>query len=250
MEFHNMSIIIPAMDETYSLEQTVRTVFETCKTEDIAEFIIVLCERTSAACRQTAERLVAQYQDKTPIYIHDQTLPFAGGAVQEGFRLAVGSHVLMMSADLETDPNLVRRFIELARHDPEEVITASRWISGGGFHNYNKVKLVCNCIFEKAIALLFGVKLTDLTYGYRCFPAQLVKSIRWEEYKHPFFLETALKPIRLGVRFEEIPAQWEARTEGVSQNSFFANFRYFKTAWHVRFMPKEKITEHPSSHNS
>ena len=37
------------------------------------------------------------------IYIHAQKLPFVGGAVQEGINLAKGSHLVMMSADLETD---------------------------------------------------------------------------------------------------------------------------------------------------
>ena len=68
-----------------------------------------------------------------------------------------------------------------------------------------------------------------------------MKSIRWEELKHPFFLETALKPLRLKVRFIEIPGHWAARTEGVSQNSFFANFKYFKTAFHNRFLTKDRI---------
>lgn len=239
--YQGVSILIPAMDETYSLEQTVDIIWDTCAPEDIAEFIIILCDRTSRECRETAEKLVRKYQDKTRIYIHDQVKPFAGGAVQDGFDLAVGSHVIMMASDLETPPQLVRKYIALAKENPEKVITASRWIKGGGFKGYNKIKLICNIIFEKTIALFFGVKLSDLTYGYRCLPAKLVKSIVWEEVKHPFFLETALKPIRLGVEFIEVPAQWEARTEGVSQNSFFANFKYFKTAWHVRFMKVSEI---------
>ena len=68
-----------------------------------------------------------------------------------------------------------------------------------------------------------------------------MKSINWEELKHPFFLETALKPLRLGVKFVEVPAKWKARTEGESVNGFFANFMYFRTAWHNRFMRPENI---------
>ena len=196
--YQGATILIPAMDETYSLEQTVDTVWETCAQEDIAEFIMILCDRTTPECRSTAERLVERYQDKVHIYIHDQTKPFAGGAVQEGFDLAVGSHVVMMASDLETPPQLVQQFIELAKKNPDKVITASRWIKGGGFKNYNKIKLVCNIIFERTIAIFYGVKLTDLTYGYRCLPRGLVQSIAWEELKHPFSTQTA--PSGGGVR--------------------------------------------------
>jgi len=93
------------------------------------------------------------------------------------------------------------------------------------------------------IGLFYFTKLSDLTYAFRIFPTALMKSIRWEELKHPFFLETALKPLRLGTKFIEIPAHWKARTEGISQNSFLANFKYFKTAWHNRFLSRKQIVQ-------
>lgn len=241
MKYEGTSILLPAMDETYSLQQTVDIIYQTCNRGDITEYIIILCSRTTKECRKIAQEIVDRYGKEVNIYIYDQIKPFVGGAVSEGFELARGSHVVLMSADLETDPHLVCRFIELSKSDPDKIITASRWISGGGFSNYSKIKLLCNRIFEKTIAIFFGVRLTDLTYAYRIFPGDLVKGIQWEESKHPFFLETALKPIRLGVDFIEIPAQWKARTEGCSNNSFFENFKYFRTAWHVRFMKKEHI---------
>lgn len=239
--FKNVTIILPAMDETYSLKETVDVIYSTNNLEDIAEFIIVLCDRTSADCRKVSEELVKEYSDKLPIYIHNQTLPFVGGAVREGIDLAKGSHLVLMSSDLETDPHIIKEFVELSKKNPNKIITASRWRKGGGFKGYSKVKLVCNLIFERVIGLFYFVGLTDITYAFRIFPSDLMKKIEWTELKHPFFLETALKPIRLGVKFIEIPAHWSARTEGVSQNTFFANFNYFKTAWNNRFLKKEQI---------
>ena len=241
--FKNTTICVPAMDETYSLEQTVDTIVSTCDRADLCEIILLLCDRSTPACVATAEKLCQKYGGALPVYIHYQELPFAGGAVREGFALAKGSHVVLMSADLETDPALVQTFIAKAKQYPDCIITASRWIGGVHFQGYNKVKLVANFIFQKLIALFYLAPLTDITFGYRIFPAALVQSIRWEELKHPFFLETALKPLRLDVKFIEVPTFWKARTEGKSVNSFFANFAYFKTAWHVRFMKKEDILQ-------
>jgi len=147
----------------------------------------------------------------------------------------------MMSADLETDPHLIPLMIEQAIINPEKIITVSRWSKRGGFNGYNKVKLYCNFIFQKIIALLFFSGLTDITYAYRLMPAELVKNIDWKELKHPMFLETAIIPLRLGVKFVEISGKWKARTEGISQNSFMANFNYFKTAFRIRFTKKNKL---------
>ncbi len=241
-EFKNVSVLIPSMDETYSLSQTVDIIAQTCRPEDIAEIIIIISpQKTSPETIKTAQNLITKYSGQIKIYIHEQTLPFAGGAVRDGIKLARGSHLVMMSADMETDPNLIREFIEQSKKFPDRIITASRWKKGGSFSGYSKIKLICNYIFEKSIALFYFSALSDLTYAYRIFPSKLMKSIRWEELKHPFFLETALKPLRLGVKFVEVPGKWKARTEGESVNGFFANFKYFRTAWHNRFMRPEKI---------
>ncbi len=241
MSYQNVTILLPAMDETYSMRETVETILHTCRRKDLCEMIFLLCDRTSEESRHTAEQLIEDYGKYIPMYIHEQELPGVGGAIREGIDLAKGSHVVMMSTDLETDPKVIKTFIAAAKKYPGRIITASRWRKGGGFENYDKVKLVCNLIFERSIGLLYGVGLSDLTYAYRIFPTELMQSIRWEELKHPFFLETALKPIRLGVKFIEVPGHWSARTEGVSQNGFFDNFKYFGTAFHNRFLREEDI---------
>lgn len=240
-EYKNVTILLPVMDETYSLKETVDTIVNTCNIEDLAEFIILVCDRTSPDSLEVSNKLVEEYSSILPIYIHNQTLPFVGGAIREGFDLAKGSHVVLMSSDLETDPNVIKDFIFYGKQNPDKIITASRWRKGGGFEKYNKIKLICNLVFERIIGLFYFVSLTDITYAFRMFPTDLMQEINWTELKHPFFLETALKPIRLGVKFIEIPAHWVARTEGVSQNSFFANFKYFGTAWRNRFLKKKDI---------
>lgn len=240
-KFQSATILLPVMDETYSLKETVDTIMKECETDDIAEVILLLCDRTTNSARMTAEKLVQQYSNRISIFIHNQKLSFVGGAIREGIDMAKGSHLIMMSSDLETDPRVVPVFISKAKEFPDRIITATRWRKGGGFQRYNKIKLLCNLIFERGIGLFYFCRLSDLTYAFRIFPTVLMRHIRWEELKHPFFLETALKPLRLGVKFVEVPAHWVARTEGSSQNTFFANFKYFRTAWHNRFMKRQNM---------
>ena len=45
------------------------------------------------------------------IKTHFQDLPFIGGAIQKGFQISSGTHILMMASDLETDPNDVKKKI-------------------------------------------------------------------------------------------------------------------------------------------
>ena len=79
-----------------------------------------------------------------------------------------------------------------------------------------------------------------MTYGYRIFPTELIRKIKWQELKHPFLLETILKPLLMKINIIEIPSKWEARLEGTSQNSFLQNFEYIKTAILIRFFWNKK----------
>ncbi len=89
--------------------------------------------------------------------------------------------------------------------------------------------------------VLYGTPLTDLTYGFRIFKIEWVKNIAWQELRHPFLLETILKPLRLGARVAEIPTVWRTRNEGISHNTFLQNFVYFRTAFLTRFTVKNKL---------
>jgi glycosyltransferase involved in cell wall biosynthesis len=237
----SVSVILPAINETYSLRQTVETILAACRKEELCEFFIVLCNKSTPGCIKTAEEIRQQVNRLVPVRIYYQKQPFIGSAMREAFDLVKGTHAVMMSTDLETDPAIVPDFIDSIKKCPDSIVTASRWIGNGSFTGYNTVKFIANYLFQKIISLLFLSKLTDATYGYRIFPVALVQSIRWEETKHPFFLETALKPLRLGVKMEEIPARWNARTEGESQNSFFGNFDYFRVAFKIRWIKKSEI---------
>ena len=226
------------MDETESLVKTVEIILADCS-DAICEFLIVVCKKTTPASREVAAGLLARFPDK--IKIIEQQRPFLGGATQDAFDVATGSHFLMMASDLETPPDRVKEFIAHGRQHPNAIITGSRWIKGGGFEGYSKVKYFLNFLFQKMFSVMYWTRLSDMTYGFRLIPTKLVQSIRWEETRHPFLFETLVKPLRLGVSVFEIPVTWKAREEGASNNPFMRNFEYFRIGLKTRFYSRERI---------
>lgn len=241
-KFESVSILLPTLNETFSFVKTIEIILNECHRTDLHEFIAIVCERTEKASLEAINKAKIICEKKeVPLHVLYQTHPFAGGAVRDGMEYASGSHTIMMAPDLETDPHSVKDFIEMAKEYPADMITASRWLKKGNFAGYSKIKYVLNYIFQKTFSLIYRVKLTDITFGYRLAPTKLFQSIEWEETKHPFFLETALKPIRLGTPIHEISSGWAARQEGKSQNSLLQTFMYLKIAFKVRFEKKEKL---------
>lgn len=232
-----VSILLPVVDETASLRETVQVLVDENRT-GIKEILCITCAKTTGRALAVCHELAAE--NPGIIRICEQKRPFLGGAMQDAFEWATGSHVLMMASDLETDPHLVRQMIAESRKG-WDIVATTRWTDGGGFDGYNPVKYVLNWIFQKSIALLYGVPFSDLTYGFRLYRAPALRNVNWEETRHPFLLESILKPLRLGATATEIPARWQARREGQSHNTFWRNFAYLRTAVRVRFAPKRSL---------
>ena len=235
--FESLSVVLPTLEETTSLTHTIECLVRDLH-DDLAQILVIVCDRTTPEAMRHAEAAVAEYPDL--VSIHWQELPYFGGAVRKAFEVSTGSHTILMASDLETKPEDAPVLVAAAKENPDAVITASRW-RGGGFEGYNPVKLVLNWIFQRVFSVLYRTKLTDMTFGYRIIPTHLTKSIRWEELRHPFVLETIVKPLRLGVRAVEVPTSWTARVEGESVNPFLRNFEYLRPGLRTRFMKRSSI---------
>ncbi|HUI81390.1 MAG TPA: glycosyltransferase [Bryobacteraceae bacterium] len=232
-----VSVIVPVIDETVSLRKTIEVVLAQNR-EHVSEILIIVCKKTTPEALRTCDELVREHPDL--IQIRYQQRPFLGGAMRDAFEWASGSHVLMMSSDLETDPETAKELIAVAQ-DGYDIVTATRWKGNGAFHGYNPVKHVANLIFQKTVGLLYGTSLSDLTFGYRLFKTEWVKRIAWEELRHAFMLETIVKPLRLGARVTEIPTVWRARPEGVSHNQFSNHLAYFRIGLRTLFQKPENL---------
>ncbi len=242
--FRDATVILPVINETSALEQAVEIVLNDCG-EDICEFIAIVCHKTSAEsltiCTAFRNRLGDRFK------ILKQKLPFLGGAIRDGFDAAKGSHVLVMFSDGESDPVTVKELIVHAKANPEVIVSASRWLEGGRFHGYGPIKIYYNLAAQKFFIWLYQSQLTDLTFGFRIYPIEVVRSIVWTEVKHSFVFESILKPIRLKLPIAEVPTIWRARHEGESQLVLMAYLRYLWVGFKYRFYPLRKMLRKGSS---
>lgn len=239
-----VSVILPIVSETDSLRRTV-DVLEEQVGDRVQEYLFAAARHAGPGTLATAEELCRRLGDKGILF--RQKDPGVGAAVREAFELARMPYVVLMNSDLETDPSAVADMIRAADEKGLDVVTASRWLVPGSFHGYGPVKLILNWAGQKILALLYGVDLSDMTFGFRLLRRDLIRSIRWEEAHHPFFLETIVKPLRLGVRVGEVSCEWRARREGFSSNTFFRNFQYLRTGLRVRFQPLDTIKRRRSN---
>jgi dolichol-phosphate mannosyltransferase len=225
-----ISVVVTVFDETYSIKESVNRLIAVDRGY-IKEIILVIHpyapEKTFEICRELSEHhnfVVIQVQKK---------IPGVGWAIREGMEAASGDFIALLSGDLETEPEALDRMVSTIEADDCELVIGNRWLKGGGFHNYNKIKLVLNWFFQHIFSVLYMTKLGDLTYGYKILRRDLAEKINWESTLHEIYIETTIKPLKIGCRACQVPTVWIGRTEGESKNTFWRNFRYVRLSLKV-----------------
>ena len=237
--FTGVIIMLGAVSETDSLRETVKTVLELCDHKDLTEIIIGYPDRITAESLAVVNEL-SQMQSDVPMVTFRQIRPFMSG-INDMIDVARGSHCMLLASDMALDLSVIPDMIEKTKAAPDVIHSVSRWKKGCKFYGYGKVKRVINFCAQKFLAVLYMKNLTDFTIPVQIAPAELYKSIKFEEEGFPFLLEMVLKPVRLGYRFTETPTNCYSRKEGKSSNSFMQTADYLRIALHIRFMKKKDI---------
>lgn len=235
----DVGVIVTAVDETWSLRETVDTLLSE-NAHAVAEIVIGIAPHTTAECRAVIASLEAAHPDR--VRHREQTcLPGAGGAIRECIPLMRSSWLLIMAADLETHPGTAAAMIARAGLGDVDIVAASRWLGGGRFGDYSAVKRACNGLFQRFFSTLYGTRLTDMTFGFRLYRASELNRYRWRETGHAFFFETLVKPLRCGVRVAEVGTHWRGRREGKTHMPASEYVRYFRIGLLIRAQSARRL---------
>lgn len=241
MKFTSVTIIIGTTNEKDSLISTVKQIMESCNHDDIAEILLVKSKDASDDCNYAIKLLEKKYEGK--VFGLEQTRPFVGGAIRDGFDVATGSHIMLLPSDLAINLECVSQMIEKVKIKPDVISKTSRWLNKNSFHDYNKTRKFLNKLAQIFLGIIYPVKLTDFTSPVQTAPAEAYEKSDWQELNFPFLLEMVLVPARLGYSFEEIAVECFDRQEGFSRNSTKQTALYLKTAVRIRLTSKKKLTK-------
>jgi glycosyltransferase involved in cell wall biosynthesis len=220
-----LSVVVTVYSETFSIDETIKILLGNNR-EYIQEIMLLTSPRASEKTFSICRRW--EVQEPRVKVVVQQHNPGIGWAYREGMQAAKGNYIALMAADLETEPAAVGRMVQkLVETGCDEVI-ANRWMPGGGFTNYDPLKLVLNWIFQKAFRVLFWTRIGDFTFGLKLLSKEVADAVKWEGTMHEICIETTVKPLRKGYHLEQVPTVWVGRQEGRSVNTFFKNFRYVK----------------------
>ncbi len=243
-EIIRLTILITVYSEETALQQTIQRLTQN-DCGYIHEILLVVSPLSSLKCLEICRNLA---EENTLVKFMLQKNAGVGHAVREGFAVASGDYITLMSADLENDPDTVDRMVSRIEQTGCQAVLANRWLKNGGFQNYHPLKLALNFCFQQVFKRIYATDVGDLTFGFKTLKKDMVDAINWEGTFHEIFIETTLKPLLQNASIYQVPTVWTGRKEGVSKNSFFINCRYVWLAVKlIRHIPAQRKKAHEAT---
>jgi dolichol-phosphate mannosyltransferase len=210
-------VCLPTYNERENLEAMVRALGEVLDTSQ--DGVLVIDDGSPDGTGEIADRLAAELEWVS--VLHRDEKQGIGPAYIAGFRraLAEGAELLLeMDCDFSHDPADVPRLIDAA--EDADLVLGSRYVRGGGTANWGLLRRVISrggCLYAQ---VLLGVRVRDLTGGFKCFRRAALEAIDLDAVAargYGFQIETTYRVLRAGLRVKEIPIRFVERRAGASK---------------------------------
>jgi dolichol-phosphate mannosyltransferase len=209
-------VCLPTYNELENLEPMLRALGD----KDVR--VLVFDDSSPDGTGELADRL-AQELDYVSV-LHRESKEGLGPAYLAGFRRALSDGaelVLEMDCDFSHDPNDVPRLLA-AVEGGADLALGSRYVSGGGVRNWGLVRRVISAGGSLYARVLLGVKVRDLTGGFKCYRRRALEAIDLDAIEtkgYAFQIETTYRVLRAGFEVVEVPITFADREVGGSKMS-------------------------------
>lgn len=198
-----ISVIIPAYNESHTIQEIVNRV---CAT-DLAEEIIIVDDGSTDGTREILSKM--NHSDRVRVIYHERNQG-KGAAVRTGIRGATGDLLIIQDADLEYDPREYPNLLKPILENLADVVYGSRFL-GGARRPILFWNMVANKILTLMTNILYNNILTDMETGYKVFRRSVVENLPLHARGFEFEPEFTAKVLKRKVRIFEVPISFNPR---------------------------------------
>ena len=229
-----IGVVIPVYNEVDNVDKLINGLFAL----NIKDFFVVIVEDNSTdGTRMRIKELSVKY----PIHlIFRERKQGLGSAYRVGFKKALdlgADSVVEMDADLSHNPLDIPFFIKEIQKG-NDVVIGSRRIKGGKVLGWGLWRKFCSFSAGYFSGIILGVKVKDITSGFRAFRKEVFNKIDLDKIisnGFSFQEEMAYLCNKNGFKIKEIPVVFKDRVRGTSKLSFLEIFNFVKTIIKIRF---------------
>ena len=205
----SLSVVIPCYNEEKTLEACVARVLSLA--DDGIELEVIIVDDASAdRSLEIARALEAAHpQIRSLNHTGNQG---KGAALATGFREASGDFVAVQDADLEYDPQDLKRLLEPLVAGEADVVLGSRFLATGPHRVLYFWHSMGNRFLTFLSNMFTDLNLTDMETCYKVFRREVIQSIDIEEKRFGFEPEIVAKVAHKRLRIFETGISYSGRT--------------------------------------
>ena len=207
--------ICPTYNESKNVEELVSQIF----TLTIPLDLLFIDDNSPDGTSKIIEKL--QNENNSIYIIKRKSKLGLGTAYCTGFKWALEKKydaVLQIDADLSHDPKDIPKLINALKNN--DLIIGSRYINGVNVVNWPIRRLLLSYFANIYARFITGVKIKDLTGGYKCIKKDVLMSFNLDDIKsegYSFQIEVNFMAYMYGFKLKEIPIVFTDRTVGESK---------------------------------
>lgn len=202
-----LSIIVPVYNEKKTVGEILRRLAN-FKIPGVKQEIIVVDDGSTDSTWSTINKQQTTI-NKLKLLRHEKNLG-KGAAVRTGIEHATGDYIIIQDADLEYNPEYIKKLIIPIRKGIAQVVYGTRLNRLPNLKRDERTPLFLlhffgNRFLSLITSLLYGQWLTDMETCYKLFPKKALQNIKLRAKSFEFEPEITAKLLKNGYKILELP---------------------------------------------
>jgi glycosyltransferase involved in cell wall biosynthesis len=204
-----LSVVVPCYNEQATLARCVERLLD-IRDERLALEIIIVDDGSRDDSVAIAKALASTHAE-VRLTRHRENSG-KGAALRTGFAEASGDFVAVQDADLEYEPQDLKRLIEPLRDGVADVVFGSRFLSQGPHRVLYFWHRLGNAFLTLVSNVFTDLNLTDMETCYKVFRREIIQAVDIKENRFGVEPEIVAKVAHMRVRIYEMGIAYHGRT--------------------------------------
>jgi len=219
-----LSIVIAVYNEEENIRELTERIYKSMNFLNIPFELIYVIDGNDNSFKILKE---IKKSKKNLVLDYSKKLRGFKNAFVRGFSLAnkKATHILTMDADLNHQPEEIRKFLKEMFSTDSDIVIGSRYLKGGKVEKLVLWKRAISLFANFVIKVIWNIKVKDKTSGFRLYKKGVIDKVvplcRSENFAFLFEMLILAKMFNYSIR--EVPIVFKARERGKSK------FRLWKT---------------------